>query len=105
MMVANCASSLGMNVYGYDPYITVNNAWGLSSQVNRADNLQSMLSKCDYVTVHMPLTPNTKCFVDKKLLKHFKKDSTLLNFSRSEIVNNEDILDSLDNGKLKVLLH
>ena len=102
MMVANCVSSLGMDVSGYDPFITVNNAWSLSSQVKRAENLTAMVAECDFITLHMPLTKNTKYFVGKDLISKFKKGCKLLNFSRSEIVNEEDIEYSLDSNILSL---
>ena len=97
VMVANTASSLGMHVSGYDPFITVNRAWGLSRNVVQAQNLNALLSNSDYVTLHMPLNKQTKYFFDKEHLARLQPGSILLNFSRPEIVKQGDLVSALNN--------
>lgn len=100
MMVANSAVSLGMAVEGYDPFISVKNAWALSDQVKPAVSLSKLLSGSDFITLHMPLTAETDRFINADTLKHVKKGAVLLNFARAEIVDNDAILDALDSGVL-----
>ncbi|PGL71376.1 phosphoglycerate dehydrogenase [Bacillus sp. AFS055030] len=97
-LVANDALALDMEVYGYDPYISVETAWRLSRNVQRIDNLEQIFSICDYITIHVPLTPETKAFVNEKLLSVMKKGSKLLNFSRSELVDDTALEYALNNG-------
>ncbi|PGM49145.1 phosphoglycerate dehydrogenase [Bacillus sp. AFS053548] len=101
-LVANDALALDMEVYGYDPYISVETAWRLSRNVQRIDNLEQIFSTCDYITIHVPLTPETKGFVNEKLLSGMKKGSRLLNFSRSELVDDVALEYSLNNGTVGV---
>jgi D-3-phosphoglycerate dehydrogenase len=99
VMVANTASSLGMHVSGYDPFITVNRAWGLSRSVVQAQNLNTLLADSDYVTLHMPLNKQTKNFFDKDHISRLHPKSILLNFSRPEIVNEHEVVSALGNNK------
>ncbi|ODG91753.1 MULTISPECIES: phosphoglycerate dehydrogenase [Bacillaceae] len=101
-LVANDALALDMEVYGYDPYISVETAWRLSRNVQRIDNLEQIFSTCDYITIHVPLTPETKAFVNEKLLSGMKKGSRLLNFSRSELVDDAALEYALNNGTVGV---
>ncbi|PFH87925.1 phosphoglycerate dehydrogenase [Bacillus sp. AFS088145] len=101
-LVANDALALDMEVYGYDPYISVETAWRLSRNVQRIDNLEQIFSTCDYITIHVPLTPETKGFVNEKLLSGMKKGSRLLNFSRSELVDDVALEYALNNGTVGV---
>jgi D-3-phosphoglycerate dehydrogenase len=98
VMVANAADNLGMKVYGYDPFISINRAWGLSSKVINSSNLNNLLSEVDFVTFHMPLTDSTRSFVNKDRLSKLKKGSIVLNFSRPEIVDEDAIIESLDDN-------
>lgn len=98
--VANAAVALGMKVEGYDPFISVNRAWDLSRSVKHAENLKSMLSKSDFITIHMPLSEKTEGFVNAGLISEIKKGSILLNFSREEIVDTDAILAALESNKL-----
>ena len=86
MMVANNAVDLGVNVLGYDPFISINRAWGLSSKVKQALDLKKLLSICDYVSLHTPLTDSTREFFNMALIKHAKEGLKVLNFDRPEIV-------------------
>ena len=99
-MVANACVHLGMNVRGYDPYLTVNNAVKLSKSVNYFEKLEDALTGADFVTVHVPLTDNTKGMLNKDLFKLFD-DTILLNFSRDTLVNDDDLLEALNSGKVR----
>ena len=99
--VANAALKLGMQVIGYDPAITVQHAWQLSSGVQKAVNLDDLFARSDVVTVHVPLTAETKELVNRNRLKSMRRDSVLLNFSRSEIVDVKAVIEALDAGKLR----
>ena len=100
VMVANDAISLGMDVIGYDPYISVDAAWNLAREVVRADTLESLLSKSDYITLHIPLSDTTKGLLDAEKFRLIKKDARVINFSRNALVKDKDIIDALDSGKL-----
>ncbi len=98
VLVANAANALGMKVLGYDPYLSVDAAWHLSSSINRAVNLETLFSSCDYVTVHIPLTDDTKHMFNKSVFDIMNKGARLLNFSRGELVDNAALKEALDNG-------
>ena len=98
VMVANAAYHLGMNVIGYDPYISVSAAWGLSRHVSKADNLEKMVEECDYISVHVPLMDATRGMIDADLLNRAKKGVRVLNFARGELVNNADMKKALEDG-------
>lgn len=98
--VANSASDLGMKVLGYDPAMTVQNAWQLSPAVSKVDDLDDLLEQCDFVTIHVPLIPATKGLLGKDRLGKMKKDSVLLNFSRDEIVDEKELVTFLKKGKI-----
>ncbi|MCL2231155.1 MAG: phosphoglycerate dehydrogenase [Treponema sp.] len=100
VMVANDAMALGMNVIGFDPYISVDAAWHLSSSVARADSLESLLSKSDYVTLHIPQSEATKGLLDADKFKIIKKDARIINLSRNALVKDKDVVDALDSGKI-----
>lgn len=98
VMVANAAVDLGMDVVGYDPFISVEAAWGLSSDVKRADGLDALLAKADYISLHMPLTDDTKGLLNAEKFKSMKKGVRIMNFSRGGIVNNDDLRKAIDEG-------
>jgi len=100
VMVANDAIALGMDVIGYDPYISVDAAWNLSREVVRADTLESLLAKSDYITLHLPLGETTKGLLDAEKFRIIKKDARVINFSRNALVKDKDIIDALDAGKI-----
>ena len=100
LMVANSCVHLGMNVRGYDPYLTVNNAVKLSKSVNYFEKIEDAILGADYVSIHVPLTESTKGMLNKKLFSLFD-DTVLLNFSRDTLVNDDDLLEALNNGKVK----
>ena len=98
--VANCAIELGMEVYGYDPYISIDAAWNLSSQVHHCVNLNDMLPLCDYITIHVPYLPTTKDTINAQTLALCKDGVKLLNYARGELVNTDALLEALDTGKV-----
>ncbi len=98
VMVANDCISLGMEVMGYDPYISVKAAWGLSSSVIRANSLEHLLSTCDYITIHVPLTSDTKNTLNKEKFEIMKKGVRIINLARGGLVSNQDLLEAIGNG-------
>ncbi|MEH6650146.1 MAG: phosphoglycerate dehydrogenase [Motiliproteus sp.] len=99
-LVANMGQSLGMEVCGYDPAISVEAAWRLSSRVQKMDNLNSLFAKCDYISLHLPAIEATKGLINEALLACVKPGTVLLNFARGEIVNKEDVIKALDQDRL-----
>ncbi|MBN1756804.1 MAG: phosphoglycerate dehydrogenase [Chitinispirillaceae bacterium] len=98
VMVANDAVALGMQVTGYDPYISVEAAWGLSSIVKRARSLESLLAESDYLTMHLPLNDKTKGMINQERLALMKKGVCILNFSRGGLVRNADLFQAMTDG-------
>ena len=99
-MVADAALDLGMNVIGYDPKLSVEAAWRLSSKVKKADNLLSVISRADYITLHLPVLDSTRGMINTEILAQVKEGAKLLNFARAEIVDTDSVIDALENGKL-----
>jgi D-3-phosphoglycerate dehydrogenase len=97
VLVANDAVNLGLDVYGYDPYISVDRAWGLSRSVKQASSLSKMLSEVDFVTLHMPLNDSTRNFLDDEKFKCLKNNCIVLNFARPEIIDTKALHKVLDN--------
>ncbi|MCR5067110.1 MAG: phosphoglycerate dehydrogenase [Erysipelotrichaceae bacterium] len=100
VLVANAAVKLGMEVYGYDPYISVNNAWALSKWVKHVTNINELYSECDYITIHIPFTEETRNTINEEALKQMKDGVRILNFARGELVNEEALLKALEEGKV-----
>ncbi len=100
VLVANAAKSLGMDVYGYDPYLSVNAAWKLSRSVHHAESLEKLFAECDYITLHLPLTPDTKNTVNAATIAGMKDGVRILNFARGELVNSDDMKAALASGKV-----
>ncbi|MDO5523571.1 MAG: phosphoglycerate dehydrogenase [Bacteroidia bacterium] len=100
VMVANAAVNMEMEVYGFDPYISVDHAWGLSRAVKKANDLKKLFKHCDYITLHIPLTGETKAMLNKEAFAQMKEGVRIINLSRGELVNDEDIVDSLLNGSV-----
>jgi D-3-phosphoglycerate dehydrogenase len=98
VMVANDAEALGMQVVGYDPYISVEAAWGLSRTVRRALSLDSLLAEADYITLHVPLMDKTKAMVNRDKFAAMRKGVRILNFARGGLVNNTDLKAALADG-------
>ncbi len=98
VMVANDARALGMEVKGFDPFISVESAWHLSSDIERAKGPEEIYSTSDYITLHVPLTENTKNMINKEAFKRMKKGTRLLNFARGGLVNTKDLKDAIEKG-------
>ena len=99
-LLAQAASILDMKIIGYDPYISIDSAWMLPKEVEKSDTLEFLFSKSDYISLHVPLSDNTKNLISKKLLDLVKEDAKLINLSRGGIVNNIDIINALNSKKL-----
>ncbi len=99
-LVANAAHSLGMEVYGFDPFLSVDAAWGLSRGVKHAVSREQIFTECDYITVHTPLTPETKGMFCADSFAMMKDGVRILNFARAELVNAADMKDALASGKV-----
>ena len=99
-LVANTALHLGMDVLGYDPYITVDSAWGLSSRVKHSLSIEKILLNCDYISIHVPLSSKTENMINKKSIEMMKDGVRILNFSRSGLVNSKDIIEYINSGKI-----
>jgi len=100
VLVANAAQHLGMKVIGYDPYVSVVNAWGLYNNVGHAESLDEIYAQCDYISLHVPLIPDTKGMVNTETLSKCKDGVRILNFARDALVNDADMLKALDSGKV-----
>jgi D-3-phosphoglycerate dehydrogenase / 2-oxoglutarate reductase len=100
-LVAEMALTFGMEVVGYDPALSVEAAWRLSSKVQKADALSALFARCDYISLHLPVLDATRGLVNSELLKDVKEGTCLLNFARQEIVDNEAVRAALDAGKLR----
>lgn len=100
-MVANDAYRLGMNVIGYDPYVSVETAWNISRRVKRADDLQEVLESCDFITIHVPLLDSTRHLISTNELKSMKENAVLLNFARKELVDTDSVIEALDNKEIR----
>lgn len=98
--VANAATHLGMQVYGYDPYISIDAAWNLSRSVVHCINLSELLAQCDFITLHLPVNANTKGFVNAAALATCKQGVRILNFARGELVDNAALKAALASGKV-----
>jgi D-3-phosphoglycerate dehydrogenase len=104
VMVANDAHALGMEVSGYDPFISVESAWDLSRSIKRATGFENLLKTCDYITLHIPLTDETKGVINRDKFALMKKGVRILNFARGGLVNNADMKEALTNGTVSCYL-
>ena len=102
VQVANCGVTLGMEVLGYDPYISIEHAWKLSRAVEHSTTLEEVLEKSDYITVHVPLMDSTRDLINAAALAQMKPTAALLNFSRDGLVNIPAVKEALENDKLRV---
>jgi D-3-phosphoglycerate dehydrogenase len=103
-LLAQTAEIMGMKIIGYDPHISIDAAWRLPKEVEKAETLEYLLSNSDYISLHVPLIDATKNMISKETLKHFKQGSKLINLSRGGIVNNEDIIEALDSSKISTFV-
>ncbi len=99
--VANAARNLGMEVFGYDPYLSVDAAWSLSSDVKHVTNVDDIYSKCDFITIHVPALDNTKGMVNAEAIAKMKKGVIILNLARDILCNETDILSGINSGKIR----
>ena len=100
VQVANAAVKLDMKVFGYDPFMSVNSAWALSKHVKQAANMEEIFKTCDYITIHVPSTKDTKGMINKDMLDLMKDGTRLLNFARGDLVVTQDVVDAVESGKL-----
>ena len=100
-LVARLGLDFGMDVVGFDPALSVEAAWRLPSEVQRMENVQSLVGRSDFVSLHLPVLDSTRGLVNAEMLAHFKKGSCLLNFAREEIVSTEAVVEALDSGRLR----
>ena len=100
-LVANSATHLGMEVYGYDPYLSIDAAWNLSRTIKHSKTLDEIYSQCDYITIHVPLLDSTRKMIDRDAFAKMKDGVVLLNFARDLLVDEEALIDALESGKVK----
>ncbi|HIX63324.1 MAG TPA: phosphoglycerate dehydrogenase [Candidatus Mediterraneibacter colneyensis] len=101
VQVANAAVHLGMEVYGYDPYVSVASAWNLSRSIHHAETVDELYKECDYITIHVPALDDTKGMIDKHAISLMKDGVVILNLARDVLVNQEDIVDALVSEKVR----
>lgn len=101
VLVANAAVHMGMEVYGFDPYISVNAAWNLSRSVKHISNVEDIYKECDFITIHVPLLDSTKKMIDAKAISLMKSNAIVLNFARDLLVDEEAMVDALAQDKIK----
>ncbi|MFI3167049.1 MAG: phosphoglycerate dehydrogenase [Bacillota bacterium] len=99
-MVANACADLGMQVFGYDPYISIDSAWGLSKQIKHVTDFNELISSCDYITLHVPLVSGTKECINKESISKMKNGVRVINFSRGELVDNAAMVEACESGKV-----
>lgn len=99
--VANAATHLGMEVYGYDPYISVNAAWNLSRSVKHINAVEDIYKNCDFITIHVPLMDATRKMINKEAVEMMKKGVIVLNFARDALVDEQAVLDGIASGKVR----
>ena len=100
-LVANTAIYLGMEVYGYDPYISIDTAWKLSREIRHISNVDEIFRDCDYITLHVPLLESTRGMISRENIGKMKDGVVLLNFSRDLLVDETALVEALENGKVK----
>lgn len=101
ILVANAAKSLGMTVYGYDPYLSVDAAWGLSRSIIHATSLKEIYENCDYITLHIPANKETKGSINADTIAMMKPGVRIINFARGELVDTADLIAALDEKQVK----
>ncbi|MEY8700504.1 3-phosphoglycerate dehydrogenase family protein [Streptococcus ferus] len=99
--IANDARRLGMKVLGYDPYVSIETAWNISSHVKRVDELRDIFENSDYITIHVPLTDDTRHTFNSDSFALMNKGTTIINFARGELVDNQALFDALETGVVK----
>ena len=101
VLVANAAVDLGMDVYGYDPYLSVDAAWKVSKEIHHATTLEEIYKECDYITIHVPALDSTKGMINAQAIELMKDGVVILNFARDILVNEDDLMKAMDAGKIK----
>ncbi len=100
VLVANAAKSLGMEVYGYDPYLSLKAAWNLSRSIHHVSDINEIFENCDFITVHVPLLDSTRNLISREGIAKMKPSATILNFARNGLVNEEAVVEALEDGRL-----
>lgn len=100
VLVANTASHLGMEVIGYDPFISVDAAWSVSKSIKRATDLKEIYENCDYITLHLPFNKDTQSMINTQTIAQMKDGVRILNFSRAELVESDAMKEAIDDGKV-----
>ncbi|MBO7166992.1 MAG: 3-phosphoglycerate dehydrogenase [Kiritimatiellae bacterium] len=98
--VANSATALGMEVYGYDPYLSVDAAWNLNRSVRHCKNVEAIYSECDFISIHVPALDSTKGMINAETMAMMKNGVVILNFARDVLVNEADLLEAIERGKV-----
>ena len=100
VQVANAATHLGMEVYGYDPYISVDAAWNLSRSIRHINDVEQIYEQCDYITIHVPLMDSTKKMIGREAISKMKNNVVILNFARDLLVDEEAVIEAIEAGKV-----
>lgn len=100
VQVANTAAHFGMDVYGYDPYISVDAAWNLSRNIRHINDVTDIYEQCDYITIHVPLLDSTKKMINAEAISKMKNNVVILNFARDLLVDEEAVIDAIEAGKV-----
>ncbi|MDO5344945.1 MAG: 3-phosphoglycerate dehydrogenase family protein [Lachnospiraceae bacterium] len=101
VLVANAATHLGMEVYGYDPYISVDAAWSLSRSIKHINDVNQIYKNCDYITIHVPLMESTKNMINEAAICEMKPNAVILNFARDLLVDEDAVLKALEEGRIR----
>lgn len=101
VLVANSGIHLGMEVYGYDPFVSIESAWKLSRDIHHTRSLEELFQECDYISIHVPANEHTKGMIDAKAIEQMKQGVVVLNFSRDVLVKEEDMLKAMEEGKVE----
>ena len=101
VLVANAAVALGMDVYGYDPYVSVDSAWHLSRKITHVLNVDDIYKNCDYITIHVPLLDSTRHLIGKEAISKMKKGVILINMARDQLVDEEAVIAAIESGRVR----
>ena len=101
VIVANAAVSLGMDVFGYDPYVSVDSAWHLSRKITHVLNVEDIYKNCDFITIHVPLLDSTRHMIDKEAISKMKKGVILINMARDQLFDEEAVVAAIESGKVR----
>ena len=99
--VANTAVNFGMDVYGYDPYVSVDSAWHLSRKITHVIRIEDIYSECDFITIHVPLLDSTRHMIDADAIRQMKDGVVLINLARDLLVDEDAVVEALDEGKIR----